>query len=253
MKVLDVKRTVAKEAIYIETGKLKIEYLVKMKRLSYYWHILKRDTDELIARIYKAQTLKQEKNDWVSLVKKDKENLEINMNDDDIKLLTKSQFKKLIKNKLEIFARKEFEELKKNKHSKSKFLNMFSSKPQSYLLSRKLNLLEIQTLFKLRTRMADVKNNFKNQNSENIWCITCKLFAETQEHLLQCNVIKNMFIDHSNFNSCRYSFIYGTLEEQELAAKVFTLIFEKRKDFTNINNPPSQEKGQSTDSVTQLS
>ena len=66
-------------------------------------------------------------------------------------------------------ARKQLNDLKES-HSKSKFLNKFTSKPEEYLLSKNLTVKEIQTLFALHTEMTEVKSNFKNKYKDNIWC-----------------------------------------------------------------------------------
>ena len=43
-----------------------------------------------------------------------------------------------------------------------------------------------QTLFKLRTRMVNVRENFKSGHIADMWCRICKLFREIQQHLLEC-------------------------------------------------------------------
>ena len=45
----------------------------------------------------------------------------------------------------------------------------------------------MQTLFRLKTRMIDVKDNFGSSNTNNK---SCFLFRETQQHLLQFPEIK---------------------------------------------------------------
>ena len=47
-----------------------------------------------------------------------------------------------------------------------------------------LNREQTSTIFKARTRMLPVKNNYRNQHKDNI-CRGCKAERETQQHVLQ--------------------------------------------------------------------
>ena len=42
---------------------------------------------------------------------------------------------------------------------------------------------QVSTIFKAKTRMLDIKNNFRNKYKDNI-CRGCKVCIETQEHIL---------------------------------------------------------------------
>ena len=44
------------EWIYDDCGKLNLKALIQIRRLMYLWHVLSRDEDELICRIYTAQS-----------------------------------------------------------------------------------------------------------------------------------------------------------------------------------------------------
>ena len=55
---------------------------------------------------------------------------------------------------------------------------------------QKLNRYQVSTIFKARTRMLDVKNNFRGKYKDNI-CRGCGT-TETQEHVLnECTGIHN--------------------------------------------------------------
>ena len=85
-------------------------------------------------------------------------------------------------------------------------------------MSKNLCLKEIQTLFKLKTEMNNVKNNFKSSHIENMWCQTCHLFSETQEHIKKTS-------EYS------YNMINGNIEQQEKFVKVYQVILDMRKDI----------------------
>ena len=108
-------------------------------------------------------------------------------------------------------------------------------KPALYLLSRNLNTKEIQTLFSLRTRMVDVKDNFSSGHAENMWCKLCFLFKETQQHLLECPEIRLRTKNLVNFKELDYQMIFGSLPKQEKIAKCYQIILEARKDLLDPN------------------
>ena len=55
----------------------------------------------------------------------------------------------------------------------------------------KLNIYQISTILKARTRMLDVKNNFRGKYNDHI-CRGCGTTEETQEHVLsKCTGIHN--------------------------------------------------------------
>ena len=62
------------------------------RRLMYYHHIIKRPNEELIFKFYKAQKLKPSRGDWVTLVDKDKQNLNIKIEDDEAEKMSKYKF-----------------------------------------------------------------------------------------------------------------------------------------------------------------
>ena len=60
--ILESHYKVAKESLYLETGLLPIRYIIKKRRLNYLRHILSRNREELISKIYYAQKRKPLKN-----------------------------------------------------------------------------------------------------------------------------------------------------------------------------------------------
>ena len=86
-----------KEALYLETGCLSIKYCVKMRRLMYLHHILKRPKEEMIRKVYEAQKCKPSKGDWAKTVDEDRSELQINLNDDEVSKLSKHKFRKVVK------------------------------------------------------------------------------------------------------------------------------------------------------------
>ena len=111
-----------------------------------------------------------------------------------------------------------------------KLLPVFNLKPDDYILSKNLNQSEVQTFFKLKTRMVNLADNFRN-GSDSLWCKICMLFRETQSHLLSCPILREKLKDIVDFNKVKYEHIIGDLAEQEELAKTYTLIMKTREDL----------------------
>ena len=87
--------------------------------------------------------------------------------------------------------KKAFNELiaKKESHSKTNDLNYEKLKIQSYLKTdSSITNDEKQLLFKLRTRMTELKSNFKNKYFDEV-CSLCKNNDENQSHLMECEIL----------------------------------------------------------------
>ena len=135
--------------------------------------------------------------------------------------MEKSKFKKLVYTQLREVSR-EYLLSQKRKHTKLDFLkNTYRLDP--YLASNSITTEEKQTLFKLRTRMVEVKTNFKSHYGQDL---TCKFCSEddTQSHLLSCKEL----VANLDTSEVTYSDIYKDLNKQEEIARIYTLILKAR-------------------------
>ena len=89
---------------YLETARSPIRYTISKRRLMYLWHILSRDTDELIAKVYQVQRLKPVKYDWHNMIVEEKEKYGIKLSDEEIRCLSKNKFKQIVNNAVNKFA-----------------------------------------------------------------------------------------------------------------------------------------------------
>ena len=150
-KILNSPKTTPKVGIYMECGVMPLNYLIKMRRLLYYWHILHRDKDELIFKFYKVQYYSPSEGDWVHQVRKDMEDIRLGLSEEEITAMSKHRFKLILKQKISKLAISNLESRKKQKSMK---LNIKKFEPQEYLMSKNLSISEVQTLFKLRNNMS---------------------------------------------------------------------------------------------------
>ena len=120
------------EWLYSDAGKLNMGSLLQIRRLMYLWHILSRDENELIRRVYTTQKLSSNNGDWIGLVTQDKQQLGIDMSDEEIQGVSKDVFKRYVTTKVKNNFLQYLKDMK-SKHSKSinlkcnelKLLNIF--------------------------------------------------------------------------------------------------------------------------------
>ena len=93
---LSSQRNTPKETLYLETGSIPVRFVVIARRINFLHHILCEDKDSLLSRFFQAQCSEPIKGDWISTVKKDLENLNINLSFEEISKLSKQSFKTLV-------------------------------------------------------------------------------------------------------------------------------------------------------------
>ena len=137
---------------------------------SWRWRLWSRRLCTTIRKVFDAQKRKPVLNDWVNIIKKDCEDLNIILNESQIGSLKKYKFKSIVKEKIRNIA---FKYLMDIKESQSKLSNVVYKefKIQKYLKSDKLSNDEKSLLFRIRTRTVDeIKTNFRNKYGDNIQC-----------------------------------------------------------------------------------
>ena len=227
--ILEAPSKTPMEALYLETGSLSLKYILKQRRLMYLHHILHRPDSELIKRFYKAQKSKPSKGDWTTTVIEDRNELNIEIDDEGISKLSKYKFRKIVKEKVTVKAFSELIE-KKNSHSKMKDNEYVKFKVQRYLNSEsKLTNPEKFLLFKFRTRMVEVRKNFRNKY-DNLFCQLCKVEEEDQYHLFNSqNILDNCDALAENIE-IEYEDIFSTTpKKQEKVAKLLIKMWDTRE------------------------
>ena len=225
-KIFNAHTKTASELFFLETGKIPFRFVIYKRRLMYLWHILTRNENELIHKVYSVQKLQTTKGDWFQIIQKTKEMFSIDKSDEEIKEMKKDAFKSYVDKKVDIGA---FEHLQKlaRKHSKSKYTwNQKKLEKQNYLNDIRFSKQDIQLLFALKSRMVNVKTNFRNLYNNNLECQTCNNNSciEDENHILNCENLKTEESVKINFNQ-----VYGYVEEQLRAVKIFKTVLRKRE------------------------
>ena len=158
-QILEAHSKTPIEMLYLEMGIVPIKYTIISRRLNYLKNILNTSEHDLIRKVYEAQRRKPTKNDWILTVDQDKKEINMMLTDDQISKMSKYKYKKYVKEKVRSTA---FKDLLARKESHSKVEDICYNKfaLQKYLSSSKFTMKQKRLLFKLRTRMFDVKANF---------------------------------------------------------------------------------------------
>jgi hypothetical protein len=177
-RTLMVPPTTPREVIYMETGFMDIQTLNKRNRIGMEERI-KRNPNKLTDLVTKQEIT----NGWTDQNMKIREEMRISDEDTQGK---RTKVKKTITQRTKIYFKHKIEEDGKEK-SKVNFLKQglqtwTPGKRPAYM--NKMNRQQVSTLFKARTRMLEVKNNYRGMYPNNV-CRMCNLQEETQEHILE--------------------------------------------------------------------
>ena len=111
--------------------------------------------------------------------------------------IKKAKFSKLVKIKIQEVSLNHLLNLKKD-HSKMSRLSYEKLNLQKYLKTPMISTKEAKLIYKYRTRMANVKTNFKFMYPlEDLSCPDCLIHLDTQKHLLNH---AETFIDKRRYN-----------------------------------------------------
>ena len=204
------------------------------RRILYQHYLLTRPTSEMIYNFFEAQLNKPVKNDWTEQVKEDLVYLELNYSNEDIKNFKKENFLKKVKKQIRKIAFRDLtsvipNEKNENKRILTKMKNLKYSnlELQDYLKNSLVNSKYAKQIFKYRTRMTKVGNNFKNSGKNE--CPLCFKNVDSQEHLIDCenNILDDIeIIEYENIFSENTSEILSTV-------KVLVKAMEEREDKLN--------------------
>ena len=166
---LEVGKGCPREMLYLETGAIPLRFAIYKRRLMFLHYLLNEDEKSLINRFLKIQMENPSKQDWIHSVEKDLEFLDIFLSYDDIKELSKFQFKTFLDKATEAKALEYLNNVKL-KHSKVLHIRHEELIMQPYLLPKGAwdNQLS-KFLFQARSRMLDLRANFKQNRI--VWSV----------------------------------------------------------------------------------
>ena len=235
-RVLECPSSTSVESMYLELGLIPLRWVLKGRRVTFLYYLVTLDTAQMLSKIFHAQWNFPVKHDWTETVKNDLKDLDMVMDLEQIKKIKKENFAEMVKKACRKAAFIELMSMKE-KHSKLSNLSYTELKMQSYLKNKKIHPGKAKSLFKYRTRMAFVKNNYKSSHGD-LNCPVCSQtdenikFLDDQHHLNHCVKLVNEAPVTSDGQCCQYQEIFG--ENFEVMSKVverLDLYFEKRTEL----------------------
>ena len=216
------------EALYLETRSIPIRFIVASRRILYLHAILQRDRNEMIAKIYEAQKLKPSPGDFINLVKTDFETIGLEMNEQEIRQISKQKFKKIIKSKITNAAFTYLKSLQSN-HSKMKNLRYERFEISKYLNSPMFSKNNRCLLLALRTRtLRGIRSDFPGLYKDNLCPLGCGE-QDTIPNILTCKVISQYHnSDSVTQEKVQYDDIFSDNIQKQ---KQITELFEKLLDI----------------------
>ena len=137
--------------------------------------------------------------------------LELDYELEDIEILSKSNWLKRVKEACKIKAFENLIDIQME-YSKGDNVGYGSLKMREYLKSKEINPSQAKLIFKIRTRMLNLKNNFKNGHKD-LSCPICGKGLDSQQHMMmECLKLGDML------NLQEYNTLFG--ENEEKIAKV---------------------------------
>ena len=89
--ILGAHSKIPVEALFLETKAIPIRYVVASRRILFLQTILKREENEMIKRVYKAQKAQPSPGDFVNLVNEDSELIGLDMTESEMTNISESQ------------------------------------------------------------------------------------------------------------------------------------------------------------------
>ena len=83
-KVLKAHSKTAIEALFLETGRIPLRFIIVKRKLMYLWTILNRPDEGLIKKVYKVQKVSKTPGDWAISIQEEAKKYHINITDEEI-------------------------------------------------------------------------------------------------------------------------------------------------------------------------
>ena len=186
-KILEAPMSTPIEMLYLELGVVPIRFIIKERRLNFLWYLLNEDKESLVNMFLTKQLESPVSGDWGQTCLKNLEELNIQMTIKEIEKMPEQSFRKLVRKQI-VEKALEYLNKQKGKHSKVLHLNHPRLETQSYLEAHEHSIQESRFLFALRSRMVDVKANYREKYFVTL-CPCCNLEEDCQEHLLSCYIL----------------------------------------------------------------
>ena len=174
-RVLKTPKSTPKEMLYLETGCIPFREIIRKRRILYLQYIMNEKPNSILRKFLKQQIETKKKKDWINQVFTDLKELNLNITVESISKIQKTKLKIILNEAIEQKTVCDLEEKKEN-HLKVRNIKYLRLKVQKYLKPNdlKIKLEEAHEIIKRRSRVSNVKTNFKG-NYQSFECKVCKI------------------------------------------------------------------------------
>ena len=246
-KILSAHPKTPTELLYLELGAIPVRFSLMSRRINYLWYLINDKEGSLLKTFFEAQCDQPIRGDWVTTVKQDMADLNIELSFKEIANFSKEAFKKLVKDKVKNSALDYLKNLQQT-HNKSKNLCYDDLSLQEYLKSgtNKMTIKEKLFCFAARSRMVDVRCNKLHGPSQLMCRLGCDK-KETQSHLLDCDALTDSNIVQE---VPEYADIFGKdLAKMETMSKILQAKFKLLKELYELNQVNGSSKSCSASNI----
>ena len=191
-RIFEQKEHVPYYGILAETGYWPFSYVIVYKRLMFFHHLIHSEERRIARRITINQMNAERPSgtNWYAGVKEWLEKLELTSDEERIKEIEKSKWKKEVKEKI---GKVVSEEIGKKTMEMKKLRFIRNNEKKEYIKANRM--AKVKSMMKVRLNMVEIKANFKGKYKD-LKCAACKKEEETTEHVIKCSEYKRL-IGHS--------------------------------------------------------
>ena len=180
-RIMRVPSSACNAIIYLELGVLPVSFEIHIMKLMFLHHILTLEDDDPVKRTYQEQSTIPEEKNWAKEVSELRLKYEIDEGEEEIAGLSKEQWKDKVHSKVKPSAIVQLN-MEKNKLSKSStYPDVKTFEAAEYI--SKLNVSNACLLFRVRSRIIDVKEFHGYKYKSDQVCRCCGLYEETLAHV----------------------------------------------------------------------
>ena len=175
----------------------------------------------MIFQVFKATEESSVKKDFVFTCTKYLETLNISLSFDEIEIMSKFSFNKLLKEKVKVAAFS-YLNIEKSKQEKIKNIMYSNLEMQEYLADGDRNINVSKVIYKARGSSLDIKLQKKWKYDDKL-CTGCNLMEESGEEILKCKTLGE------NENEVPYGWFFSDLVVKQVS--VGNIIMKKLKEI----------------------
>ena len=189
-RIFSLPISTCKEALYLESGCLDIDTIVKGRRIKYLHNLVKSEKKGMLYQFFQAQWNFPVRGDWVIQVKEDILDFDLPEKLCSFEGKSKEGIKRMVDKASTKFALTKFNNMKSS-HSKLQNVHYDVIQLQKYLKLKELTVDESKMLLLWRLRMTKFAANYGDKDK---MCPLCSEHKDNQEEAFKCEEITKQWV-----------------------------------------------------------